>query len=178
MAMAVLVLLVAVSTQAGEWTAPVDASGRDGKALVTCRARLAGEYLLVEIRAADGWHVYALDNELRAKEALAGRMSLGVEESTEVIVTGDLEPVGGWFQSKPEDFSQPSLRWYSYGFEGEALLASRVRRLGEGPATVTVRAQACDSASCIRVDAELALPASEEDGEDFAPGGLVRVRGS
>ncbi len=44
-----LALGVATSLWAGEWSAPVDATARDGKPLVTCRARLAGEFLLVEV---------------------------------------------------------------------------------------------------------------------------------
>ena len=175
---AALVPVIVASLGAGEWSAPADAVGRDGTPLVTCRARLAGEYLLVEVTAAEGWHVYAMDNELRAKEALAGKMSLGVEENTEVTVTGALQQVGDWFQREPQDFSQPALRWFSYGFEGTSLLATRVRRVGGVSATITVRAQACDSASCIRVDAELDLPLGDDEGESFSPEDLVRVRTS
>lgn len=175
---AALVPVMVASLGAGEWSAPVDAVGRGGTPLVTCRARLAGDYLLVEITAAEGWHVYAMDNELRAREALAGKMSLGVEENTEVTVTGALQQVGDWFQREPQDFSQPALRWFSYGFEGTSLLATRVRRVDQGSARITVRAQACDSASCIRVDAELDLPLGDDDGESFSPKDLVRVRTS
>ena len=110
--------------------------------LVTCRSMLAGEFLVVEIEPAEGWHVYAMDNEARAKQALAGKMSLGVEQNTEVIVTGGLQPIGGWYQSDPLDFSQPELRWYSYGFDERSLLATKVRRGEEPWAKVTVRAQA------------------------------------
>lgn len=172
----VLALAVAGSLWAGEWSAPVEANSRDGTPLVSCRARIAGEYLLVEVRAADGWHVYAMDNEQRAKEALAGKMSLGVEQNTEIVVTGGLEQFGDWFQSEPADFSQPELRWYSYGFEGASLLASRVRRNGGKSANITVRAQACDSATCISVEAQLELPVVDEAAGDFTTDGLVRVR--
>ena len=68
-----------------------------------------------------------------------GKMSLGVEESTEVLVTGGLRVTGDWYQSDPQDFSQPELRWYSYGFEGRALLAAQVERTGDPAAEVTVR---------------------------------------
>ena len=173
-----LALGVATSLWAGEWSAPVDATARDGKPLVTCRARLAGEFLLVEVTAAEGWHVYAMDNEQRAEEALQGKTSLGVEQNTQVVVTGGLEQVGDWFQPEPEDFSQPELRWYSYGFEGTSLLASRVRRNGGQYASVDVRAQACDSDSCISVEAELDLLLPEGGDADFSPNDLVPVRGS
>ena len=163
---------------AGDWSLPSSATTRDGKALLTCRARLAGDYLLVELQVDDGWHVYAMDNEQRSVEALAGEMSLGVEQNTEVRVRGGLELVGQWFQSEPRDLSQPELRWYSYGFEGTSLLAGRVRRSGGPSATVTVRAQVCDSASCVRVEAEMDLAVTTERESDFTTDGLVRVRGS
>ncbi len=163
---------------ASNWSAPSVATARDGRELVTCRARLAGDYLLVEVTAAEGWHVYAMDNERRATEALAGRMSLGVEQNTEVQVGGGLELDGVWFQSPPQDYSQPELRWYSYGFAGTALFAARVRRTGAPTASVQVTAQACASASCISVEARIDLPVTADGGESFRPAGLVPVRGT
>ncbi|MDE0103684.1 MAG: protein-disulfide reductase DsbD family protein [Bryobacterales bacterium] len=168
--------VLATGLWAGGWSAPVEATDRSGTALVTCRARLAGGHLVVELRAKPGWHVYAMDNERRAKEALAGRMSLGVEESTEVVVQEGLRVTGPWLQSEPQDFSQPELRWYSYGFEGIALLAAPVERTGGDTGRVSVRAQACDAASCIRVDADLAVPLADQGVEAFSTAGLVEVR--
>ena len=176
--LAAIVMLVAAQGLAGDWSRAATANARDGSALVTCRSRLAGDFLLVELRPADGWHVYAMDNEQRAKEALAGKMSLGVEQNTEVLVDGGLEVVGDWYQSRPRDFSQPELRWYSYGFEGTSLLAARVTRGDSESARVTVRAQACDSASCITVEAEMEVSVAGADNGDFDPNGLVPVRGS
>ncbi|MDE0624223.1 MAG: protein-disulfide reductase DsbD family protein [Bryobacterales bacterium] len=166
------------SLWAGSWSAPAEATDAAGNALVTCRAKLSGDHLVVEIRATQGWHVYAMDNQLRAKEALAGRMSLGVEQDTEVLVSGGLKVVGDWFQTMPEDFSQPELRWYSYGFEGTSTLAAEVERTVGGSATVTVRAQACDSASCVAVESELSVPLADTAEEPFSTDGLVPVRSS
>lgn len=168
--------VLATGLWAGEWSAPVEATDRSGTALVTCRARLAGGHLVVELRAKTGWHVYAMDNERRAKEALAGRMSLGVEESTDVVVEEGLRIVGPWLQTEPQDFSQPELRWYSYGFEGVAVLAAPVERTGGETGQVSVRAQACDAASCIRVDADLAVPLADQGVDAFSTAGLVQVR--
>ncbi len=161
---------------AGAWSAVAEAAAGDGKVLVTCRAKLSGDHLVVEMRAAEGWHVYAMDNERRAKEALAGRVSLGVEQSTEVHVAGGLRVVGGWHQTRPQDFSQPELRWYSYGFEGAATFAAPVKRTAAASASVVVRAQACDSASCVAVEANLEVPLAGDDGERFSADGLVPVR--
>ena len=170
-----LACLLLPAAWAGDWSTPARAAARDGTALVVCRSKLAGDYLLVEVQAAAGWHVYAMDNEIRAKDALAGRMSLGVEQSTEVLVDGGLQVVGAWYQSEPRDFSQPELRWYSYGFEGTALLAARVTRTGAPTAGVTVRAQACDSASCVSVEAEMELQIDTAGAGEFSLTGLVPV---
>jgi len=166
------------SLWAGSWSAPAEATDAAGNALVTCRAKLNGDHLVVEVRATQGWHVYAMDNQRRAKEALAGRMSLGVEQDTEVDVYGGLKVVGDWYQTKPEDFSQPELRWYSYGFEGTSTLAAQVERTTGDSADVTVRAQACDSASCVAVEAELSVPLADSTEQPFSTDGLVPVRSS
>ena len=74
--------------------------------------------MVVQVKTADGWHTYAMDNKQRAKEALAGKMSLGVEENTQVTVSQGLQVTGPWYQSEPKDFSQPKLRWFTWGFDG------------------------------------------------------------
>ena len=164
--------------RADNWSPEAHAVSGDGTVLLTCRARLAGNYLVIELRAADGWHVYAMDNEQRAKEALAGKMSLGVEQNTQVSVDTGLQVIGEWYQSEPKDFSQPALRWYSYGFAGTSLLAAKVSRGGAEVALVRVRAQACDSSSCVSVEAKMVLDLAGADDVEFQPLGLVRVRGS
>lgn len=166
------------SLWAGSWSAPAEATDAAGNPLVTCRAKLSGDHLVVEVRAIEGWHVYAMDNQRRAKEALAGRMSLGVEQDTEVRVSGGLEVVGDWYQTQPEDFSQPELRWYSYGFEGTSTLAAKVERRAGESASVSVRAQACDSESCVAVEADLSVPLADAADEQFSTDGLVPVRSS
>ena len=169
-------LALAVTADGESWSAPAEARDRAGTILVTCRGRVAAGHLIVELRAKPGWHVYSMDNELRAKEALAGRMSLGVEESTEVVVADGLRVTGPWFQTEPQDFSQEELRWYSYGFEGTALLVAPVERTGSDVAKVSVRAQACDAASCIRVDAELKIALDDTVDDELSMDGLVEVR--
>ena len=173
-----LTLASFVVLRAENWSSEAHALSADGTVLLTCRARLAGDYLVIELRAADGWHVYAMDNEQRATEALAGKMSLGVEQNTEVIVDSGLQVVGNWYQSEPEDFSQPELRWYSYGFAGPSLLAAKVSPDGSEVALVRLRAQACDSSSCVTVEAKMELDLAGADDVQFQPLGLVRVEGS
>lgn len=168
---------LAASLWAGDWSAPSEAVSRDGTVLVSCRAKVAGDYLLVEVQPVGGWHVYAMDNELRAKEALAGKMSLGVEQNTEVHLDDGLERIGNWYQTEPSDFSQPELRWYSYGYAEPALLAAEVKRGSAPQAKVTVRAQACDSASCVTVEAVMDVPIGDTGDSTVDLDGLVPVRG-
>lgn len=159
-----VLLALAVPAFCGEWTEEAHAS-RNGRSLAAYRAKLDGEYLVVEVKTAAGWHTYAMDNKQRAREALAGKMSLGVEENTQVTVSQGLEVTGPWHQSQPKDFSQPELRWFTWGFDGRALLAAKVKRTGAGPASVAVRAQICDSVSCQAIDTGLELPLPPEQGK-------------
>ena len=170
------IVLLSGPLYAGEWTPEVEAT-RGGQTLVTYRAKLDGDFLVVQLKAAKGWHTYAMDNKQRATDALAGKMSLGVEESTEVTVSGGLEVAGPWYQSEPKDFSQPKLRWFTWGFDEPALLAARVKRSGAGPATVMINAQVCDSASCQAVKTELQVPISRAATKtEFDLQGLIPVR--
>ena len=171
-----VLLALAAPVFCGEWTLQAHAE-RNGRALASYRAKLDGEYLVVEVKTAEGWHTYAMDNKQRAREALAGKMSLGVEENTRVTVSQGLEVSGPWRQSEPKDFSQPDLRWFTWGFDAPALLAAKVRRTGAGPALVAVRAQICDSVSCQAVDTELELPFPAEVGKtELDIGALTKVR--
>ena len=47
-------------------------------------------------------------------------------------MTGGLETAGPWYQSPPKDFSKPELRWFSWGFERQALFAATVHRSASG----------------------------------------------
>ena len=67
-----------------------------------------------------------MDNKLRAQEKLAGKRSLGIDSPTEIVFAEGLELNGPWYQSVPRDFSKPELRWYSWGFEGQALFVAKV----------------------------------------------------
>ena len=170
----VLYLLSAIVLLAGEWTAPTQVT-RDGKTRLSARAKLAGEHLVVELQVANGWHIYAMDNEQRAKVALAGKMSLGVEKNTEVQVSGDLQVTGNWYQTDPTDFSRPELQWFTYGFENNALLASHIKFTGNKASQILVQGQICDSERCEDVKAQIVLPVSARNQDSFSIAGLVQV---
>jgi hypothetical protein len=142
---------------AGPWSAPVEVRHEETLCL-TYRARLDGDYLVVRAAIEPGWHTFSMDNKKRAEEKLAGRRSLGIDQPTEIKLSGGLEAVGPWYQTAPKDFSKPELRWFSWGFEKEALFAVRVRRLGAVPARLAIRGQACTDVTCKNIDASLTLP--------------------
>ena len=144
---------------AGDWTAPVEVR-HELTRCVSYRARVTGEFLVIQATLEPGWHTFAMDNKRRAEEKLAGRRSLGIDLPTEIKLTEGLELAGPWYQSPPKDFSKPELRWFSWGFEAQALFVAKVRRSGAGPARITVRAQACAKTICKNIDVEIPVPLS------------------
>ena len=148
---------------AAAWTNPVEVH-HDENLCLAYQARLDGPYLVVRANLQPGWHTFAMDNKQRAEEKLAGKKSLGIDRPTEIVVTGGLETAGPWLQSPPKDFSKPELRWFSWGFEGQALFATKVRRSASAPARIGVRGQACTETTCKNIDVELTLPVGKIDG--------------
>jgi hypothetical protein len=142
------------------WTEPVDVR-HDSKVVLSYRARWVGDVLVVKADIQPGWHTFAMDNKERQQEKLAGKPSLGIEKSTEISVTG-LTLAGPWSQSAPKDFSKPEIRWFSWGFEGDATFAAKARRTGTEPARVEVRGQACSGDICKNIDVSMAVPLTNE----------------
>ena len=139
------------------------------------QATLEGGYLVVRAAIEPGWHTFAMDNELRAKEKLAGRQSLGIDRQTDITLSGGLATAGAWYQTQPKDFSKPELRWFSWGFERQAVFAAKVRRTGGAPARIHIRGQACTETTCKNIDVELPGPQTAATAAG-APSGLVEVR--
>ena len=145
---------------AAAWTSPVEVHHDDNLCL-SYQARLDGPYLVVRANLEPGWHTFSMDNKQRAEEKLAGKKSLGIDRPTEIVVTGGLQTAGPWFQSHPKDFSKPELRWFSWGFERQALFVARIRRAGGGAAHLALRGQACTETTCKNIDVEILLPAGD-----------------
>src|SRR5882724_10547212 len=148
----------------GAWSAPAEVRSDDNLCL-TYQARLDGAYLVIHAKVEPGWHTFAMDNKQRAEEKLAGKKSLGIDQPTEFTLSGGLVAAGPWYQTSPKDFSKPQLRWFSWGYEGEATFAAKVRRTGSGPAKIAVRGQACTEVTCKNIDAAISLPISSAAGE-------------
>ena len=179
LALTALAFASAPPAQAGEWSESAVVR-RDLRSLVSYRAKLDGEFLVVQADHEEGWHTCSMDNKVRAEEKLAGRRSLGIDAPTEIGVAEGLELAGGWRQSPPKDFSKPELRWFTWGFEESALFVAKVRRTGDGPARISVRGQVCSEASCQNIDVALSLSlaswerGSSASGIDFEK--LIAVR--
>ncbi len=178
----ITMMVLAVCAEAAEpggWTEAVRVR-YESTLCVSYRARLAGGFLVVQATHQPGWHTYAMDNKQRAEEKLAGQESLGLEAPTEIRVTQGLAVVGPWHQSPPKDLSRPELRWFTWGFDGEALFVAKVRRSGAGPARIAVRGQACSANLCKQIKIAISLPpaGSKKDVQasaiDFS--NLVRAR--
>ena len=140
------------------WSPPVEARRRNLK-VASYRAKLAGDTLLVEVTHEPGWHTYALDNLERAKKKAVEPL-LGIEKSTQIVLSGGLRSAGKWRQSPPKDLSQPEISWFTWGFEGTAHFAVKIRRIGRATeAVITINGQACKETTCVLIDdLEILLP--------------------
>ena len=152
-----LLLFATVAAAASVWTAPVEVRHEDAVA-IAYEARLDGPYLVVRASVGPGWHTFAMDNQKRAAEKLAGKPALSVDKETEVGVSGGLEVEGPWLQTPPKDFSHPELRWFSWGFDKQAIFAAKMKRTGGASASLRVRGQACTETVCKNIDLTIALP--------------------
>jgi hypothetical protein len=131
----------------------------DDVVCATYRARLDdGGHLAIGLTLANGWHTFAMDNQIRANEKLAGKKALGMDKPTSFVVTGGLAVDGPWLQPELTDFSKPELRIFSWGFDKQALFAAKVKRAGSEPkARVAIKAQACTETICKDINAALEL---------------------
>ena len=172
-----LLMLILGIAHAAEWSNAVEVRHEENLC-VSYQARLDGPFLVVRATLESGWHTFAMDNKQRAEEKLAGRRSLGIDHPTEIVLTGGLAAVGPWYQSPPKDFSRPELRWFSWGFERQAVFVTKIRRSRAGPARIAIRGQACTETTCKNIDVTMSLPLV---GTDTDPSGidlknLVHVR--
>lgn len=153
---------------AAEWSEPQEVRMRRDHVL-TYRAMLSGNTLIIEAVHEDGWHSYAMDNIIRAREA-SGKEKPDCELPTRIEVSGALSIAGSWHQSDPSDLSNTDIKWYTYGFEGVAYFAATVKR-GEGDdAIIQIDAQACNDSKCSMVDGlELTLPMTDQEDDVKAP---------
>lgn len=157
--MRTLVFLFASVACAADWSQPGEVRHND-ELVISYTARIDGPYLVVRANVGQGWHTFALDNVERVKEKLAGKPALSMDRSTEIAVTG--VPVEGpWLQTPPKDFSRPSLRMFSFGYDHDLLFAVKVHAAAAGSAKLRIRGQACTETVCKNVDVPLtvAVPA-------------------
>ena len=152
-----LLALLGALALAAAWSEPVEVRLGPDKC-IAYRARLDGEFLVVEATPEKGWHTFSMDNELRAKVALAGKRSLGIDAPTQISISNGLDAAGGWYQPEPQNFSKPDLRWFSWGYEKPALFVTKIRKSGTGPAEIEIRGQACTETSCKNIEVALSLP--------------------
>ena len=144
------------NANASGWTEPVEVRQEENLCL-TYQAKLEGLLLIVRAAIEPGWHTFAMDIKKRADEKLAGKASLGIERGTEFLLSGGLVTVGPWYQSAPKDFSKPEIRYFSWGYERQAIFAAKVRRTGAGPVRIAIRGQACTDTTCKNIDAAISL---------------------
>jgi DsbC/DsbD-like thiol-disulfide interchange protein len=159
--LALIALSIApAATRKDDWTPPVPVQYDDNVCL-SYRARLDGRYLVVQVALEPGWHTFSMDNKLRAEEKLAGKKAISSDQPTLITLTGGLEAVAPWYQSPPKDFSHPELRWFSWGFEQEAVFVAQVRQSKAAPTRIAIRGQACTDAICKNIDVAIPFPQAQ-----------------
>ncbi len=154
--LAASILFGITNATASGWTEPVEVRQEENLCL-TYQAKLEGSVLIVRAAIEPGWHTFAMDIKKRADEKLAGKASLGIERGTEFLLSGGLATVGPWYQSAPKDFSKPEIRYFSWGYERQAIFAAKVKRTGAGPAKIAIRGQACTDSTCKNIEAAITL---------------------
>lgn len=159
-----LALMLSPLMRAGEWSAPGEVLHELAKC-VTYRAKVSGEWLIVEAKHESPWHTYSMDNKVRVEEKLAGKKALSFDRPTDVRLLEGLELTGTWLHTPPKETSKPELRMYSWSYGGTSYLAAKVKRTGD-TGKINVRGQVCTETNCKTVDVTLAIPA----GSDGAPG--------
>lgn len=170
-----LSLMIGSLAMAAEWSKPVEIVV-DDTVCASYKARVdTSGNLLVHLTLAEGWHTFAMDNQIRANEKLAGKKALGMDRPTQFTLSGGLAAEGGWRQPEVTDFSKPELRIFSWGFTGQALFAVKAKRTGAG--RIGIKAQACTETICKNIDTAIALPAALAAGpEEAAAAKLIAVR--
>lgn len=176
-ALAVLMAACAWAAQPDGWSPAVEVRYEDDLC-VAYQARLDGAFLVVRATLGSGWHTFAMDNKQRAEEKLAGKAPLSIDRSTEITPATGLKTVGPWYQAPPKDFSRPELRWFSWGFDRQALFAVKIQRLGAATARLALRGQACTETICKNIDVTISLPPanSHTDASIVNLKDLVQVR--
>jgi hypothetical protein len=180
MALIGAVMLCDRPARAGDWTPAVEVR-HDETLSISYQAKLDGPNLLVRATIEPGWHTFAMDNQVRAEERLAGKPSLGIDRPTKITLSGGLQVAGPWHQTAPLEFSKPELRWFSWGFERQAVFAARVRRSASGTVRIGIRGQACTETICRNIDVTIPLPLAKLNKEaataaDLVLKDLVQVR--
>lgn len=167
--LSLLVLLLALVPElcAGQWSETAEVRNREG-VVVSYRAMLDGNMLVIEASHARGWHTYAMDNIQRAREE-SGRDNPETEFPTRIELAGGLRIVGNWFQSKPKNLSQMDIRWYTWGFDEVVRFLAQVERTDGDDALITINGQACNAAMCSYVS-DLAIPLPLLSMEEFSAG--------
>lgn len=153
----VLLFLPVSDLPAGQWSEPFEVMYRFD-VVVSYRAKLEGDILLIEATHAPEWHTYSMDNIERARKK-SGKENPETELPTTIEISGGLKITGNWYQTEPIELSQPEILWYTWGFEKVSRFAVRVERTEGDEAKITINGQVCNETLCSMVDdATLIVP--------------------
>lgn len=147
-----------------QWSESVEVWYRQN-IVVSYRAKLEGNMLVIEASHTSGWHSYAMDNIERARKK-SGKTKPETEIPTRIELSGGLKIVNNWYQTEPIDLSQKEIEWYTWGFENVARFVVKVERVAGIEAIIKINGQVCDATTCTGID-DLTLSLSLSSTENF-----------
>lgn len=169
---------VLAAADGGSWGPPASVT-HDEQPCITYRAQItANGNLAVDVKLASGWHTFTMDNDKRAAAKLGGKKALSSDKPTQILPEAPaLEITGPWLQPQPKDFSQPDLRIFSWGYEGEALFVAPAKAIaGSSQAPkIRIKAQACSQTVCKNIDLVVEAPVSKDASTAVQPTSLIPV---
>lgn len=132
---------------------------------VEYRATIANKHLIIEAKHHTVWHTYALDNPQRAHQ-LKGKKG-NQELPTQFKLPEEIQVMGSWKQTTPNDYSKPEIHWHTWGFEGTSYFAIELAKTPIAPIEIGIRSQACDATSCAGTfDMKVEVPVSKNSEEN------------
>ena len=142
---------------------PAEAAFYGELVVVRYRAALFGSTLVVEASHTEGWKTYAKDNVHRAREVLGEAAEC--EQPTVINLPATVATAGDWRQTRPKNYSNPEINWFTWGFEGKAYFSIELESWPQDGFEITVSAQVCDSKSCAMANnLVLKVPAVSNEG--------------
>ncbi|MFD2158547.1 Trx7/PDZ domain-containing (seleno)protein [Rubritalea tangerina] len=142
--------LIAPDQSEVHWSQP-ESITKGKQVAASYRACIANQHLIIEVKHQPSWHTYAMDNPARA---IATRgFVVDQDLPTTIHLPNSLNTSGPWLQSPPHNYSNPSINWLTWGFEGTSYFAIKLLSTPQADTQIRISSQACNKDSCAAANA-------------------------